>query len=419
MRYEIVLACLSLLPSSAEAADEPVNQERAKLEGTWRVIRWVDAGEVRVDDRSRDVLDVRMIFRGETLHLFGMLPGFDIHFRYTPDPSTDPKTLEMTLDQAGDGKAPDADRWRNIYRLDGDDLQICGGSARLPKEFDEKTHRLLVLKRAEPAADPGHTFDALRKAGGKVWLFARPSVSFAGTKVGDADLPSLKGLRLSSLDLSRTRVKTLEPLEGLRGLADLDLRDTQVGDPGLARLEGMADLETLSIARTHVTDRGLAHLGGLKRLRNLDLGGTAISDAGMKHLARLGGLQTLTLGGTKVSDTGLEQLKGLGELELLDLSDLLITGAGMARLEGLEKLKRLTLVSTRVGDAGLAHLKGLTGLEELALSFTEVGDEGLAHLEGLTHLRSLLVIRTRVTDAGAAGLRKALPGLTINTGRWP
>ena len=417
MRYGFGLACLSLLLSSADAADEAVKQERAKLEGTWRVTRWVDAGEVMVDDRSRDVLDVRMVFRGETLHFFGMLPGLDMHFRYTPDPSTDPKTLEMTLEKAGDGKAPDADRWRGIYRLDGDDLRICGGSARFPKEFDEKTHRLLVLKRAEPAADPGHTFDALRKAGGKVALFARPSVTFSGTKVGDADLPSLKGLRLSSLNLAGTRVKTLEPLEGVRGITFLDIRDTQVGDAGMARLEGMADLETLSIARTPVTDRGLAHLGGLKRLRDLDLGGTAISDAGMEHLARLGGLRSLSLVGTRVSDAGLEPLKGLGELEMLDLSGLPITGAGLARLEGLKKLKNLTLVKTRVGDAGLAHLKGLTGLQELSLISTDVGDEGLAHLEGLTHLRSLLVIRTRVTDAGAARLRKALPGLTINTGR--
>jgi uncharacterized protein (TIGR03067 family) len=383
------------------------------------VIRWVDAGEVRVDDRSRDVLDVRMVFRGETLRLFGMLPGLDIHFRYTPYPSTNPKTLVMTLDKAEDEKAPDADRWRNIYRLDGDELRICGGSARLPKEFDEKTHRLFVLKRDGPAVDPGHAFDALREAGGKVYLFARPSVSFAGSKISDADLPSLKGLRVSSLDLSGTRVKTLDPLEGVRGLADLDLRDTQVGDPGLARLEEMADLESLSIARTHVTDHGLAHLGGLKRLRNLDLGGTGISDAGMGHLARLGGLRTLTLGGTKVSDTGLKELKGLRDLERLDLSGLPITDAGLAPLEGLEKLKNLTLVSTRVGDAGLAHLKRLTGLQELALSFTDVGDEGLTHLKGLAHLRSLIVIRTRVTDAGAAELRKALPGLAINTGRWP
>jgi hypothetical protein len=122
-----------------------------------------------------------------------------------------------------------------------------------------------TLVRADDAEDKA--IEALRKLGAKVGVASelpdsRWDVSFTGTKVSDADLPPLKSLKLYALSPHGTQVRTLQALEGSTSLRYLELRDTQVGDAGLARLKGMTRLENLMLGGTQVTDKGLAHLGG-------------------------------------------------------------------------------------------------------------------------------------------------------------
>jgi len=150
-----------------------------------------------------------------------------------------------------------------------------------------------------------------------------------------------------------------------RSVEEIDLRDTQVSDAGLAHLENLTALERLYLSGTQVSDAGLAHLESLTALKELNLGGTQVSDAGLAHL------------------------------------------------ENLTALKVLFLYGTQVSDAGLAHLERLTGLEWLNLGSTQVSDAGLAHLERLTALEGLLLSGTQVSDAGVAELRMALPNCSI------
>ncbi|MBG31334.1 MAG: hypothetical protein CMI31_15255 [Opitutae bacterium] len=122
------------------------------------------------------------------------------------------------------------------------------------------------------------------------------------------------------------------------------------------------------------------------------LRGDVLTDAGLLHLARLQNVVILHLAGTEVTD------------------------AGLVHLKGLSSLRRLHLEKTGVGDTGLAHLKGLGNLEYLNLYGTKVSDKGLDHLVGLMKLKRLYLWQSQVTEDGAEKLRKALPGLEVNTG---
>jgi hypothetical protein len=69
-------------------------------------------------------------------------------------------------------------------------------------------------------------------------------------------------------------------LRDLKSLEYLGLKDTAVGDAGLAELKGLTGLNTLNLANTKLTDAGLVHLAGLTRLEGLNLSNDAITDAG-------------------------------------------------------------------------------------------------------------------------------------------
>lgn len=127
----------------------------------------------------------------------------------------------------------------------------------------------------------------------------------------------------------------------------------------------------------------------------------------------------LSLLGKNVTDDNLQTLSGLEpSLVWLNLSRTGISDAGLTKIGRHTRLRRLHLARTDIGDAGLASLKGLTGLQFLNLYGTNVTDAGLAHLAGMKDLKKLFVWQSKVTDAGVAKLKKALPGVTIDTGKY-
>jgi Leucine-rich repeat (LRR) protein len=127
-------------------------------------------------------------------------------------------------------------------------------------------HSLLLLGCGfvcflNPASSPAQStpeekkaIAAIEKLGGKVTYDPnRPGkpaigVSFAGTKVTDAGL---------------------KELPGLRNLTTLSLGDTKVTDEGLKNLAGLKDLSELDLSLTQTTDKGLKELAGLKNLAML------------------------------------------------------------------------------------------------------------------------------------------------------
>jgi len=137
-------------------------------------------------------------------------------------------------------------------------------------------------------------------------------VDLHGTKVTDADLAILKGLK---------------------ELRILDLRLTHIGDAGVANLKNLKKLQTLNLFRSELTDKGLAYLRNLKRLETLLIGGTKVTDAGLSNLRNMQALKKLSLFQTHVTDAGVPHLKRLSKLETLLISGSGITETGTHELQ--------------------------------------------------------------------------------------
>jgi hypothetical protein len=114
----------------------------------------------------------------------------------------------------------------------------------------------------------------------------------------------------------RERVVGGETHVTLTGLPDYDY----------ATLSGKTDIQVLQMANANVTDHTLQHLQHMRVLKELDLNDTQITDVGLASLARLPALEKLRLRNTKITDAGFWQ--HLFDLERLDELDL--TGTAVA-----------------------------------------------------------------------------------------
>ena len=71
--------------------------------------------------------------------------------------------------------------------------------------------------------------------------------------------------------------ESLESLQEMKGLQELDLNGTQVTDAGLKILKDLPALSTLRLARTKITDQGFHNtLFAKDSLMQLDLSGTKV-----------------------------------------------------------------------------------------------------------------------------------------------
>jgi hypothetical protein len=180
-------------------------------------------------------------------------------------------------------------------------------------------------------------------------------LNLSDVSAANLHLSLLREMPLHRLDLSRSEVDDLKPLQGLP-LRELNLSGTRVRD--IAPLANMP-LQTLNLANSEVSN--------------------------IFPLARLQ-LRELVLDYTRVSD--------LSVLEGLPLEVLRLAGTPVQNIRRLRSLplRRLDLSSTRVTTIeDLSHLP----LEELNLAHTSVAD--LQPLRG-AHLLSLVLARTEVTS---------------------
>jgi hypothetical protein len=95
-----------------------------------------------------------------------------------------------------------------------------------------------------------------------------------------------------------------------------------------AGLRARPAIVVLQMANPDVTDDTLDNLDGMTKLRELDLNDTKVTDAGLAKLARVPTLETLRLKGTAITDAGFrERLMPLDKLRELDLRGTKVTGA--------------------------------------------------------------------------------------------
>lgn len=246
-------------------------------------------------------------------------------------------------------------------------------------------------------------------------------------------LPAVRVLRVSGLELHSADLATLPQLESLEllssyhydnyhsgVLADDDLiplrRATQlkwlelgnqpIGNQSLSHLDECVQLRHLEVGRTDVGDDGLRNLRSLTAIRNLDLYRTKVTDAGLKNLAALNLLESLNIGGTRINGSGFEEMGPKPELQTLYAFESEIDDEGLAKLSVFPSLRTLDLSKTKVHGMGLAHVCRLENLTNIHLDDCPITDEGVRELPPFPEACVYIgLARTRLTDTGFTSLR--------------
>lgn len=229
---------------------------------------------------------------------------------------------------------------------------------------------------------------------------------------------------LRKLHFYDTRIKdaALERIGRFRGLEELDLRKTGIGDEGVRHLAGLRSMRVLKLSRTKISGAALQYLANMERLEELDLSQTAIDDDGVRHLVGLRAMRNLDLSRTRVSGAALAHLSSMAELEMLDLSGDLVDDGALHFLADLPELSFLTLRETRVTDDGLIWFRRLPSLLSLDLDGCRISDDGLSRLGAIPFPEkprfspSLSFVETSVTLDGATRLHKLNPMARIEWG---
>lgn len=149
----------------------------------------------------------------------------------------------------------------------------------------------------------------------------------------------------------------LRHLAALRGLRELDISVSGIGDRGLASLRPLELLEVLHLDGTGLTDRGLDTVASFSRLRALDLSRTLVGPEGLGALARLPALAFLSVSGIDLADAPDGLFGGFPALRVLQASR---TGLPIPALWGCAPLERLDL-----SGHGLATEDTLLALADL------------------------------------------------------
>ncbi len=90
---------------------------------------------------------------------------------------------------------------------------------------------------------------------------------------------------------------------------DLNLAATKVSDAGMTSLKGLKNLRVLHLEKTAISDAGVASLTGLPELRYLNLYGTKVTDAALASIKAMPKLEKVYLWDSKVTEPAVDALK--------------------------------------------------------------------------------------------------------------
>jgi len=149
------------------------------------------------------------------------------------------------------------------------------------------------------------TLEAARRAGLAVqplagsthYLSVTPGRTAAPVATGLAALQPIAG-NVAWMDLTHTEVgdSTMTLLAAMPHLSRLRLSGTKVTDAGIEQLKGLRYLEYLNLVDTDVSDAGLRALEAMPRLRAVHLWGTRATEGGVARLQRALPRAAITLG---------------------------------------------------------------------------------------------------------------------------
>ncbi|MBX9696374.1 MAG: serine/threonine-protein kinase, partial [Cyanobacteria bacterium] len=160
----------------------------------------------------------------------------------------------------------------------------------------------------------------------------------------DKCFPDLaKWKSLSVLDLSSSRVTTLNNLELLANLATLELKDVAITDDSLLHLKPLKKLKRLALAKgLHLTEKAVATISTLEGLQYLDLRDAPFTSRAFVQLRKLKHLRTLNLSQTNVTVDDLVSLaKQPTKLTIIEVSNC----ANITRKQVLELRNEFPLIT--------------------------------------------------------------------------
>ena len=155
-------------------------------------------------------------------------------------------------------------------------------------------------------------------------------------------------------------IHSLEGIEHLQSLTDLQLRENAISD--LSPLQTLSQLEYLRLEKNQITD--ITALTGLTKLKILNLSENQIQD--IQALAGLSALKEINLVKNKIQD--LTPLKNLSQLErlLLSYNEL----KNIEPLQNLTALEQLNLWNNNISDIRI--LEHLPALKEIGLGHNAI-----------------------------------------------
>jgi hypothetical protein len=251
------------------------------------------------------------------------------------------------------------------------------------------------------------------------WVTA---VSLAGcsrlTDRSGAYLRDLRGLEQVNLKWTALGDDAIAALAGKRNLRRL-VAGARMSDAGAALLReipGLADPSdadsflSISSART-LTDAALAHIGSLQGVAALDVhmsvfGSPHYTAKGVAHLKQMGALQELNFHGNLATDAVLREIAQIRTLRNLHCQDIVSGEEGfiaLGRCATLESLGARTCV--RIGPAGFAALMRLPRLKHVSIGGPLLAGDGWSPVADAAALVDLNPIRS--DDAAFAYIAKA------------
>ncbi len=220
---------------------------------------------------------------------------------------------------------------------------------------------------------------------------------------GSSEISSLQPLdelnNLRELDISNTDIEDLTPIRNLNKLQVLRTAHTKVED--LSPLRYARLLTELYIDYTPVTN--LSVLQYLENLEKLSTAHTVIDR--LPVYEGLANLRVLNMESTNLDDV--DSVETLAKLEQLNISNTAV--ANLAPLASLQHLKHLEMNRTSISD--ISPLAAVHSLEYISFSNTTI--ESLAPLVALPNLKKVICDGTDISRESIAGFYRERPDVEV------
>lgn len=186
-------------------------------------------------------------------------------------------------------------------------------------------------------------------------------------------------------------------------------------------LEAIAAVETgkqngIDLRTTPLNDASvLSKLNGLQGLAALNLDFSTVSDDELRAIGPIPALKSLSLSKTQITQKAVSIIvEQFPNLEFLRLDETSTTDQSIANLVSLKQLAEISLYKTYLTDQCCGTLSQISSLEKVSLDQTSVTDGGLKILLENTSLKSVSVWGTQVTKQGFESAVAENPKVQIN-----